>query len=211
MSTSDLLDDSGFNRPFWVYARRWPGHAGYYFGLGSPAMGQMLTFDASTLYGVKATARRQGMHSAVFFPGKQGYLLFAAEHGDDPDVGLDKAGKVRADPAWKEPVRQPPAKWLSWTPILVRAMVLTGTPAKDGASPTLFVCGPPDVVDAADPLAAYEGRAGAILRAVSAADGKTLAELRLDTPPVWDGLIAAEGRLYASLADGSVVCLAEAK
>lgn len=47
--------------------------------------------------------------------------------------------------------------------------------------------------------------------AVSAADGKTLAELRLDALPVWDGLIAAENRLYVSLADGSVVCLAEAK
>jgi hypothetical protein len=211
MSTSDLLDDSGFNRTFWVYAQRWPGHAGFYFGLDSPAIGQMLVFDAWTVYGVKATARRQGMHSRVFFPGRDGCLLFAAEIGDSPDIGLDAHGKAKSDSARNEPIRQPPAKWLSWTPILVRAMVLTGTSAKDGASPTLFVCGPPDGVEAADPLAAYEGRAGAILRAVSAADGKTLAELRLDAPPVWDGLIAVEGRLYASLADGSVVCLAEAK
>jgi hypothetical protein len=90
-------------------------------------------------------------------------------------------------------------------------MVLTGTPAKDGASPTLFVCGPPDVLDAADPLAAYEGRAGAVLRAVSATDGRTLSEVRLDVPPVWDGLIAAEGRLFVALADGDVACLSERK
>jgi hypothetical protein len=36
-------------------------------------------------------------------------------------------------------------------------------------------------------------------------------KLQLDAPPVWDGMIAVEGRLYISLADGSIVCLGEAK
>ena len=37
-------------------------------------------------------------------------------------------------------------------------------------------------------------------------DGKTLAEYKLDSKPVWDGMIAAHGKLYLSMADGSVIC-----
>ena len=204
MSTSDLLDDSGFNRTFWIQARRWPG---YYFGTDAPKTGQMLVFDETTTYGVKAHAGKQGRHSSIFFPGREGWLLFADDNASEPVLDPTSMNGDKGKPGLR---RGPLAKWSAWAPILVRAMVLTGTPAKDGASPTLFVCGPPDVVEAADPLAAYEGRAGSLLRAVSAADGKTLAESRLDAPPVWDGLIAAEGRLYVSLADGSIVCLAKA-
>ena len=48
--------------------------------------------------------------------------------------------------------------------------------------------------------------AGGILFAVSAADGKTLETFRLDSPPVWDGMAAANDRLFLSLADGCVRC-----
>ena len=44
--------------------------------------------------------------------------------------------------------------------------------------------------------------------AVSAADGKKLAEQKLDSPPVFDGLIAAGGRLYLATTDGRVLCFA---
>jgi len=44
--------------------------------------------------------------------------------------------------------------------------------------------------------------------AVSAADGKKLSEMPLECPPIFDGMIAAGGRLFASLQDGSVVSLA---
>ena len=47
-------------------------------------------------------------------------------------------------------------------------------------------------------LIAADGRGG--LRV-----GKKL--LKLDAAPVWDGLIVARGRLYASLKNGTVVCL----
>ena len=46
-----------------------------------------------------------------------------------------------------------------------------------------------------------------MLRAVSAADGKKLAEVKLDSPPVFDGMAAAGGRLYISLEDGRIVCM----
>ena len=62
--------------------------------------------------------------------------------------------------------------------------------------------------DSKDPYAAFEARRGARLVAVSAADGKKLSETPLECPPVFDGMIAAGGRLFASLQDGSVVSLA---
>jgi hypothetical protein len=65
----------------------------------------------------------------------------------------------------------------------------------------------PNSIDTKEPLAALDGRVGGVLWAVSAHDGKKLAESRLDAPPVFDGLIAAGGRLYLSLTDSRVICL----
>jgi hypothetical protein len=76
------------------------------------------------------------------------------------------------------------------------------------AGDTLFAAGPPDVFDPKDPYAAFEGRKGAKVLAISSEDGKTLSEIKLESPPVFDGIIAASGRLFASLRDGSIVCLA---
>jgi len=76
------------------------------------------------------------------------------------------------------------------------------------AGDTLFVVGPPDVLDSKDPYAAFESRRGARLVAVSTTDGKKLSEMTLEYPPVFDGLIAANDRLFASLEDGSIISLA---
>ena len=99
-------------------------------------------------------------------------------------------------------------------PLLARAMVLAGK--------TLFVAGPPDVVDeeevfgkpfdnrvtakAAEQVAALEGKRGALLQVVSSQDGRKLNELTLNGCPVFDGLAAAKGKLFISMMDGTVVC-----
>lgn len=56
--------------------------------------------------------------------------------------------------------------------------------------------------------AAFAGRRGGVLWAASARNGRKLAEYKLDAPAAWDGMAAANGRLYISLAGGSVVCMA---
>jgi hypothetical protein len=94
------------------------------------------------------------------------------------------------------------------------------------ADSTLFVAGPPDLGMTADEsayrhydapdrqaalreqAAAWEGSRGGLLWAVSEADGQRLAELKLDSPPVWDGMSAAQSRLFLSTIDGRVVCFA---
>jgi len=89
-------------------------------------------------------------------------------------------------------------KWSGFVPVNVRAMVL--------AERNLFVAGPPDVVPANDPLAALEGRKGGVLWTISARDGEMTAQSTFDAPPVFDGLIAADRRLFLSTTDGRVLC-----
>jgi hypothetical protein len=87
------------------------------------------------------------------------------------------------------------------------------------ADKTLFVAGPPELLSLADrsiaqqdldaAADAYDGKLGGTLRAISTQDGSKLAELKLDSPPVFDGMIAAQGRLFISTMDGQVRCLGE--
>ena len=88
--------------------------------------------------------------------------------------------------------------WSRRISVRINAMVVT-----DGL---LFVAGPPDVVDPADPLGAFEGRKGGILCAIDPASGETAWKRELSLPPVFNGLIAANGRLYVAMQDGKVAC-----
>lgn len=69
----------------------------------------------------------------------------------------------------------------------------------------LFAAGSPDVVDPKDPTGAWEGRKGGVLVVLAAENGRELARYELPAPPVWDGLAAANGRLYLSLVNGAVM------
>ncbi|MFQ6131677.1 MAG: PQQ-binding-like beta-propeller repeat protein, partial [Armatimonadota bacterium] len=53
----------------------------------------------------------------------------------------------------------------------------------------------------------FEGKNGGILWAVSKSGGTRLAEAKLPSSPVFDGMVAARGRLFLSLKDGYVICL----
>jgi hypothetical protein len=99
-------------------------------------------------------------------------------------------------------------------PIQARAMALAGK--------TLLVAGPLDVVDeeeifakpfdkqvaaeAARQVATLQGKGAAMLLSISATDGKKLGELKLDAAPVFDGLAAADGKLFITTMDGHVIC-----
>jgi outer membrane protein assembly factor BamB len=49
------------------------------------------------------------------------------------------------------------------------------------------------------------------LQIVSCEDGRTVRELKIDSPPVWDGMAAGDGELVIPCVDGSVVSLSGAK
>ncbi|MHC4506705.1 MAG: outer membrane protein assembly factor BamB family protein, partial [Planctomycetota bacterium] len=55
--------------------------------------------------------------------------------------------------------------------------------------------------------ALFVADSGGRLFTFATASGKKLGEQKLPGPPVWDGMAAAYGRLYVSLADGKVVCI----
>jgi outer membrane protein assembly factor BamB len=89
-------------------------------------------------------------------------------------------------------------RWEKPVPIQVRAMVLAGN--------VLFVAGPP--VESADPAKGPDAREGTLLLALSTTHGAELARCPLAAPPVFDGIGAANRRLYLSATDGTLVCLA---
>ncbi|MHC4581812.1 MAG: outer membrane protein assembly factor BamB family protein, partial [Planctomycetota bacterium] len=88
--------------------------------------------------------------------------------------------------------------WAKRIGVRVNAMVVTDH--------LLFVAGPPDVVDPDDPLGAFEGRKGGLLVAIDPANGETVWKDELPMPPVFNGLIAAAGRLYVAMQGGEIAC-----
>ncbi len=219
-STSGLLDGSWYNRTFWMYSQRWPG---FQLANQAPKSGQLLVVDDQQTYALRVFYRRN-VHSPMFFPAREGYLLFADDNDNEPQIvgepgarpplrwlpqsdysrargdeirkfeskafGLDKMiGYTRAEPP----------RWSRWLAVRGRAMVKAGA--------NIFIAGAPDQLDPKDPMAAIEGRRGAQLVTVSAADGTVRHAVSLATPPVFDGMIAAGDCLYATLIDGSVVCM----
>lgn len=88
-----------------------------------------------------------------------------------------------------KPAKDDPGWSIKAFPVAVRAMVLAGE--------KLFVAGPPDRPDPR----------GGQLWSISAADGSVLEKYDLDAAPVFDGMAAANGRLYLCARDGGVWCL----
>jgi len=182
LCTSGFLDDAWFNRTTWSL---------------DGVAGQLLVFNGDTVFGIRAYGGTDRWK--FFFPGK-GYELFAAERPSEMKEKNGAAERLSEMKAKKGKQQQRVAyRWKQRVPVRVRGMVLAGD--------QLFLAGPPDTVDSENPWAAFEGRLGARLWVVSAADGTRLAEHDLTRPPVLDGIIAAGRRLYLSDTDGVAVCL----
>jgi len=190
-STSGFLDDTWFNRTFWTYSASWPG---FYIANRSPKTGQLLVVGPQRTFAVQAYPARN-LQGPEFTPAQDGYLLLADDNDNEPVL----PDYTRGIPKGIGFTRKEPPVWFKWVPVRMRGMVKAGK--------HLFVAGAPDVIKPDDPMAAFEGRSGALLRTHSAMDGSTLAGTALDAPPVFDGLIAAQGRLYLSLEDGTVLCM----
>ena len=193
-STSRLLDGAENHRSHWVLgtgdfsrmpvAYSWiaynPNRFGWRF---SVPHGLILTFDEKTLWGVRRIAGYR-------------YQLFA-----NPNTPFS------ADEAFLPDFRKTSTKgplsfaWAMDLPIRPRAMIRAGN--------ALLVGGMPRRIGPRDPHAAYEGREGGLLWTVSPTDGKKLAQYELASPPVWDGLAAANGRLYVATCDGRVRCMGQ--
>ena len=199
-STSGLLDGAENHRSHWVYgtgdfsrvgvAYSWiafrPGNFGSQL---SVPYGLMLAFDGETVWGVR---RAHLMRWPLKEAGR--YTLFA-EKRPKPSPGETHLPDFRK-PAAKGVM---PFQWTAALAMRPRAMLKAGDLLLLGGVPGRS--GPPDA------SAAPRAKEGGLLRVVAAADGKGVSEQRLASPPVWDGMAAANGRLYLSTQDGKVVCL----
>lgn len=89
------------------------------------------------------------------------------------------------------------------------------------AGDTIFIAGRPDIIrtqaekgygalileNPQQALDAWQGKKGALLWSVSAKDGRKLAEYKLKSLPVFDGMVAANAKLYVSTQDGHLLCM----
>ena len=191
-----------------------------YFGEVSP---EEIAKHAATTKDTAAAKARLILH-CNFAEGKAKNLAEEKEEGDVKDAtaaegqrGAALAFKpkpsMRANRSGGSTIQR---DWTQDIPLLVQAMLLSGK--------TLFIAGPPDIINEEETFsklvnkdekihealsrqdAALNGKDGAHLWAVSTADGSKLAEYKLDALPVWDGMAAVEGQLFISTRKGNVVC-----
>ncbi len=190
LATFGLLDDTWFNRTYWMYSDSWPG---FYLAHRAAKTGQLLVVGPERTYAVQAYNTRN-MQSPLFTPGEKGYLLFADANDNEPVLDHRTRETTKG---WGFTRSRPPI-WHDWVPIRIRAMALAGK--------HLVVAGPPDIVDPEDPMGAFEGRKGAVLRVYDAEKGERLQQKKLTSSPVFDGLIVASGKVLLSTVDGKLLC-----
>jgi hypothetical protein len=194
-----FLDQSGFHRTYWIYGNSYNGTIGG-FSSGKRGIGaRLLVHDDERVFGFGRKPEYFRWSSAYE------YQLFAVDI-NPKETATPKAGAKRK-PAGRKPV------WTQDLPFVVRAMVLTDD--------VLFLAGTPAYISETDAIARYEsdevkqqieqhdaslkGEKGGVLWAVSTEDGRRLAEYGLDVAPVFDGMIAAGGRLYIAAQNGEVL------
>ena len=223
-----FLDDSQFARSYMMYGKSVKSGWGGWEVMGKlTPSGRLITVDDDTVYGFER--KPEFLSESIVLE----FQLYAAEKTGDPKsievitrppkqpVNAFDKGLFNYAGDWKLrqglPKNEQSALRLKWLvenpPLQVRAMVL--------ADKTLFISGPPDVVDEesaffalddaevlkklAEQSAVNKGKRGALMWAVSAANGKKLAEYRLNSLPVWDGMVAAGGKLYMTTMKGKVL------
>jgi len=216
-----FLDDSWFHRTYWIYGKNaGEGWAEWSVAARLVPAGRILTFDDTNVYGYGRHPKYLCNSSVLE------YRLFAADKNFDPEraARVNKVKIPQNTVNWKNRAKRPELdlsavrrKWMLEKPELIaKAMIL--------ADDTLFVAGPPDVVDeeniwgrTLEPEVqaklhaqsnALEGSQGSLLWAVSASEGDKLAEYKLESVPAFDGMAAADGRLYLSMKNGCILCMA---
>ena len=190
-STSRLLDDAENHRSHWVLGTGDFSRVGVAYSwiankrdgrknvhLAVP-YGILLAFDDETVWGV-----RRGKAYTLF---AEAHKPFSAREKSLPDFR-----KIENDAGerWK---------WSVDIDLRPRAMVR--------ADDLLFLGGTPYSADQIDLEATYEGTKGGLISVMSTSNAEKIAEQSLDSPPVWDGMAAANGRLYISLENGSLLSL----
>jgi len=181
-SASGFLDDELFGRA--------------HMQLDGAEFCNRLCFDAQRAYGVRHS---QGPgHFQFHLAGKDGFPVLCFDRLADKEApARDRKGRnYRANGSVPADHR---LVWKHHVPVRPSAMLVAGK--------QLLIGGGPDEIDPADPLSAFEWRAGGRLHTLRLADGEMLSQRELPAPPVHEGLIAVESGIFVCLKDGSVMRL----
>lgn len=224
-----FLDDSYFFRSYWSYGRRMTGgYGGWYMAGRLVPSGRILCFDDNFVYGYGREPAYMVNASVLQ------YQLFAADKQvtreaierigkADKKINASLNNKKNANSSdWRLrysfPVEDLTAARFEWTidkpAIITRAMAVAGD--------SVFVAGPPNFIDEQrafyspdDPdvqaklnrqVEAFAGKHGGQLWILAKANGKLLESYVLNKIPVFDGMAAANNRLYMATIDGSIIC-----
>jgi hypothetical protein len=226
-----FLDDSQFVRSYMMYGKSVKSGWGGWEMMGKVTpSGRLVVVDENTVYGFER--KPEFLSESIV----EEFQLYAAEKAGDPK-SIAKITQPPKQPAnafdkslfnyagdWKLrqglPKSEQTAVKFKWTvdepPLQVRAMVL--------ADKTLFISGPPDVVNEEDSFWSMNsqqvlaklaeqsemnrGKNGGLMWAVSSANGRKLAEYKLASLPVWDGMVAANGKIFMTTLKGDVLSFA---
>jgi len=226
-----FLDDAWHQRTYWIYGRAaGEGWAEFQFPPKRVPCGRILCVDDTNVYGYgrdpelvcNTSIAEYRLYSAAKEPERkvgiarlEGTWIKGA-YPDDKSLASNSVDWKQLATLPKEKLSAVPYRWMHEEPdVMARSMVL--------ANDLLFVAGPPDVVDEktmwgrsnesafrqkmADQAAHLRGEHGAVLQVFAKKDGAKRAELQLDCLPAFDGLVAADGRLYLVTEDGKILCL----
>jgi outer membrane protein assembly factor BamB len=218
---SGFLDDSGFHRTLMLYGRTYSGgdaenHEAAKYAPG----GMMLAFNDTHVFGFSRLphlyrwVRELEWHiyktsktERKPMPPKEGQGLSPAFAANDVVIRTDSTEEKELT-RLKTSLLSTTIKydWSNHDPDLYgSAMVLTRE--------SLFVAGPPAIRNesTAEALARWQGERGGMLWCLSTESGEKKGQLRLPSPPVYEGMAAAYNRIFMALKDGSVICLEPAK
>lgn len=191
-STSRLLDDNEAHRSHWFYglgdfsrlpvAYEWITRNGNKHGQFKVPFGRLLVYDNEGVWGVR---RSQDYHTYEIFY----HELETNENTESTsskDFSKMPTGTKNSD-LWK---------WSVNLPIHPRAILK--------AKNHLIIAG----YALTNKSSGAENGQG-LLVVASSTDGTIQAEHTLKTAPIWDGMAAANDRLYLSLKNGTVLCLGQ--
>ena len=187
-SANGFLDRPEFHRTFWKVGKgSIEARSGSPSGAGRGSKLIAMGKDCVYHYG-----RAKAVNAAL--KDGEGYFLSCTSRAAAKPDPVSTANKRKGKKARATGASE---VWNHSLPMYVRAMVL--------ADRTLFVAGAQGDWSHSDDV--FEGRKGITLLALSASDGKAIAETPLDAFPVFDGMSAAYGTLFMSDDSGTITCL----
>ncbi|MBL05427.1 MAG: hypothetical protein CMJ99_07315 [Planctomycetes bacterium] len=224
-----FLDDTWWHRAYWVLHSEFQSHWSGWWRVGNQVpSGRILSYDEKAIYGF-ARDRYSGGNTGQWRGGEK-YQLYAYDRArpvpatparvkKPAQPSVDRKGKPRKQPRKRKnpQLKALTYQWTSQVPLLATSLAVTKN--------AVFLAGPPDVFkaagktgqqalileDAERALAAWRGSGGGVLYRARRSDGKKLSQVKLPSPPVFDGMAVSGGRIYLALKNGQVLQLREGR